>query len=88
VQSEQSSDKVAFYEGVALLEECRHGMDRSKEPGSEHGIAVAEALANCRLFLLDEERWQAFLNALDQPAKDRPGLKRLLGSQDCLTKAR
>jgi uncharacterized protein (DUF1778 family) len=45
----------------------------------EQGIAAAAGtLADRRLFLLDEARWQEFLVALDQPAKDRPGLKRLL----------
>ena len=45
----------------------------------EQGIAAAAGtLADRRLFLLDETRWQAFLDALERPAKGRPGLKRLL----------
>jgi uncharacterized protein (DUF1778 family) len=45
----------------------------------EQGIAAAAGtLADRRLFLLDEARWQAFLEALDRPAKDRPALNRLL----------
>jgi uncharacterized protein (DUF1778 family) len=45
----------------------------------EQGItAAAGTLADRRLFLLDEARWQAFLEALERPAKDRPALKRLL----------
>jgi uncharacterized protein (DUF1778 family) len=45
----------------------------------EQGImAAAGTLADRRLFLLDDERWQAFLSALDRPAVDRPALKRLL----------
>jgi uncharacterized protein (DUF1778 family) len=45
----------------------------------EQGIAAAaDALADRRLFLLDETRWQVFLAALDAPTKDRPRLQRLL----------
>lgn len=45
----------------------------------EQGITAATGtLADRRLFLLDEARWQAFLEALERPAKDRPALKRLL----------
>ena len=45
----------------------------------EKGIAAAaDSLADRRVFLLDEARWQAFLDALERPVKDRPGLKRLL----------
>ena len=44
----------------------------------EQGLADADALADRRVFLLDEARWQAFLDALERPAKDRPGLRRLL----------
>jgi hypothetical protein len=42
------------------------------------GAAGAGTLADRRLFLLDDARWQAFLDALERPAKDRPRLKRLL----------
>jgi uncharacterized protein (DUF1778 family) len=45
----------------------------------EQGVAAAAGtLADRRLFLLDEDRWQAFLKALDQPVKHRPRLQRLL----------
>ena len=45
----------------------------------EQGIAAAAGtLADRRLFLLDEARWQAFLDALERPAKDCSGLERLL----------
>jgi uncharacterized protein (DUF1778 family) len=45
----------------------------------EQGIAAAAGtLADRRLFLVDGARWQEFLDALERPAKDRPGLKRLL----------
>src|SRR5436305_736965 len=45
----------------------------------EQGLAAAAgALADRRVFLLDEDRWQAFLDALERPARDRPGLRHLL----------
>jgi uncharacterized protein (DUF1778 family) len=45
----------------------------------ELGIAAATGtLADRRLFLLDEARWPEFLDALEQPTKDRPMLQRLL----------
>jgi uncharacterized protein (DUF1778 family) len=51
----------------------------------EEGIAAAAGtLADRRLFLLDEERWQAFLEALDRPAQERPALKRLLSEPGVL----
>ena len=40
--------------------------------------AAAASHKNVSEFLLDEPRWQAFLEALEPPAKDRPRLKRLL----------
>jgi uncharacterized protein (DUF1778 family) len=40
--------------------------------------AASETLADRRLFLLDEDRWQAFLAALDLPPQPRPRLERLL----------
>lgn len=45
----------------------------------EQGIAAAAGtLADRRLFLLDDVRWQAFLDALDRPATARSRLARLL----------
>jgi uncharacterized protein (DUF1778 family) len=45
----------------------------------EQGVtAAAETLADRRLFLLDDARWQEFLDALDRPARNRPRLQRLL----------
>ena len=37
-----------------------------------------EALADRRTFLLDAEKWEAFLAALDAPTADSPRLRRLL----------
>jgi len=40
--------------------------------------AAAETLAERRHFELDDERWQAFLAALDAPPTPKPRLERLL----------
>ncbi len=40
--------------------------------------AASETLADRRLFLLDDDRWKAFLAALDAPPQSRPRLERLL----------
>jgi uncharacterized protein (DUF1778 family) len=39
---------------------------------------AAEVLADRRLFLLDDEQWEAFLAALDAPTKPRPRLESLM----------
>jgi len=39
---------------------------------------AAQVLADRRLFLLDDEQWEAFLAALDAPTKPRPRLESLL----------
>ncbi|BAY90566.1 MULTISPECIES: type II toxin-antitoxin system TacA family antitoxin [unclassified Tolypothrix] len=45
----------------------------------EHGlIAAQEALTNRKLFVLDDEQWQAFQDALDSPSTEKPRLRRLL----------
>jgi uncharacterized protein (DUF1778 family) len=36
-----------------------------------------QALSDQTRFVLDEKQWKAFMNALDQPAKDKPRLRRL-----------
>lgn len=41
-------------------------------------MAAARALAERRLFLLDDSCWRDFVAALERPATDRPRLKRLL----------
>ena len=40
--------------------------------------AAAEALADRREFVLDDEQWQTFVAALDAPDRARPELDRLL----------
>lgn len=45
----------------------------------ESALASAEqTLADRRRFGLDAERWQAFLEALDAPARDLPRVRRLM----------
>ena len=40
--------------------------------------AAFDALADRRVFQLDDQRWDAFMIALARPPKDNPGLRRLL----------
>jgi len=45
----------------------------------EHGlIAAQDALTNRKLFVLNDEQWQAFQSALDSPSTEKPRLRRLL----------
>ena len=45
----------------------------------ENGLQAAQAtLADRRLFILDDDRWQAFQDALDRPVQEKPQLKKLL----------
>jgi uncharacterized protein (DUF1778 family) len=39
---------------------------------------AAEVLADRRLFLLNDEQWEAFMAALDAPTKPKPRLESLL----------
>ena len=44
-----------------------------------------EALADRRLFLLNDTQWTAFMVALDAPARPMPRLERLLREPTILT---
>lgn len=46
--------------------------------------AAIEALADRRLFLLDDKKWRAFQEALDRPVRPLPRLKRLLSKPSVL----
>ncbi|MDR1709495.1 MAG: DUF1778 domain-containing protein [Candidatus Accumulibacter sp.] len=47
------------------------------------GVTAAnQALADRRRFMLDEACWQAFQEALDRPAREKPRLKQLLREPD------
>ena len=49
------------------------------------GIDAAEdALADRRMFRLDERRWRAFQDVLDRPVADKPRLARLLAEKSVL----
>ena len=51
----------------------------------EAGIDAAEnALADRRMFRLDEQRWRAFQDVLDRPVTDKPRLARLLSEKSAL----
>ena len=51
----------------------------------EAGIhASEEALADRRVFRLDDEHWQAFQEALDRPVTAKPALARLLGEKSVI----
>lgn len=51
----------------------------------EAGLAAAEmALADRRVFRLDDERWTAFQEALDRPVTTKPRLKKLLDGKSVL----
>jgi uncharacterized protein (DUF1778 family) len=47
---------------------------------------AAETISEQRLFLLDEERWDAFVAALDAPTKTRPRLRALLAEPSVFEK--
>jgi len=44
--------------------------------------SAAEALADRRLFILDDAQWQAFQAALDAPPRPRPRLARLMKTSE------
>ncbi|WP_462325374.1 type II toxin-antitoxin system TacA family antitoxin [Desulfoplanes sp.] len=49
------------------------------------GITAAnQALADRRLFALDDTQWAAFEQALDRPVQDKPRLKELLSTPGLL----
>jgi uncharacterized protein (DUF1778 family) len=47
-------------------------------------IAASQALADRRHFLLDDEQWTAFQQALDRPVQIKPRLKKLLNEPGVL----
>ncbi len=45
------------------------------------GVTAAnQAMADRQRFILDEQQWQAFQQALDRPVQAKPELKRLLST--------
>ena len=53
-------------------------MVRKKRGADARRVCAAEALLDRRYFVLDPERWAAFIAALDAPARPDPRLKKLL----------
>ena len=50
-----------------------------------HATRAAEnVLADRRVFMLTDERWNAFTEALDRPAQERPRLRKLLDTPTVL----
>jgi uncharacterized protein (DUF1778 family) len=49
--------------------------------------AAADVLADRRMFILDQQAWQVFDDALARPARDIAGLKELLGTPTVLDAA-
>ena len=41
-------------------------------------IEAQRAIADRRLFRLDPNRWERFVNALDRPVKEKPRLRKLM----------
>lgn len=54
------------------------------QAAAEH---AQEVLADRRVFIVDEARWDAFLALLDRPEQDVPGLKELLETPSVLDEA-
>ncbi len=46
--------------------------------------AAAETLEDRRSFILDKERWEAFVKVLDRPPRMKPRLARLLAQRSVL----
>ena len=67
-----------------LLQEAARNSHKSvSEFLLDAGIAAAnETLADRRIFILDESKWQTFQEALDRPVQDKPRLKKLLQASE------
>lgn len=53
----------------------------------EHGLRAAEqVLADKRIFILNDEQWTLFNEALDRPVQSKPNLKKLLSEPSVFEK--
>ena len=70
----------------ALLQEAAKASHKNvSEFILEAGIVAAnQALAERRLFLLDEARWNEFQEVLDRPVQKKPRLSKLLNESGAL----
>jgi uncharacterized protein (DUF1778 family) len=66
-----------------LLQQAAATFDKSvSEFLLEHGLQAAQStLADRRLFMLDDDRWLAFQDALDRPTQEQPQLAQLLAEK-------
>lgn len=64
----------------AILQQAAASVHKSvSEFLLDSGLSMAaDTLADRKLFALNDEQWEAFQEALDQPSKERPELKKLL----------
>ena len=69
-----------------LLQEAAHACHKNvSEFLLDAGITAAnQALAERRHFVLDDEKWDAFQQALDRPVQAKPRLKKLLSKPGIL----
>lgn len=69
-----------------LLQEAAHACHKNvSEFLLDAGITAAnQALAERRHFVLNDEQWEAFQQALDRPVQTRPRLKKLLSEPGAL----
>lgn len=70
----------------ALIRKAAEAVGRSvTEFVLDSACANAEhVLADRNRFVLDEEAWKQFMTALDQPATDKPRLRKLLSERSVL----
>lgn len=81
--SEQKSERIDIRTTIAaklLLQQAAAASHKNvSEFLLENGLLAAEqTLADRRLFVLDDEQWQAFQSALDRPTQEKLRLKKLL----------
>lgn len=84
--NESRTEPINIYTSYKVKKLLQQAADLSHKSVSEflleHGlIAAQETLTDRRLFVLDDEQWQAFQAALDSPPQEKPRLARLLTEQ-------
>ena len=67
---------------IVLRPETRR--DGNRLAPIESLTTAEDALADRRMFRLDERRWKAFQNILDRPVVNKPRLARLLSEKSAL----
>lgn len=82
-KSQTRSERIDVRTSVSVKNLLQQAAQASNKTVSEFVLesaltAASETLADRRMFQLDDERWQDFLAALDQPPQSRPRLEQLL----------